>query len=143
MARNVTAELFILGVDLISPLAAIHHSFLHRGRRNSNSNKKKTKTGKGKRRKSKEIETEAVIEEKTGTINTQTPKRDSGRIEEKERDKGIEEEQKEVKGNQKRQRLKETKETQEGIKDKEGHTYSLRCKHYSSSRFKMVDTQPD
>ena len=56
----------------------------------------------------------------------------------------MEEERREVKGNQKRQRLKETKETQEGTKDKEGHTYSLRYKYYSSSsRFKVEETQPD
>ena len=56
----------------------------------------------------------------------------------------MEEEQREVNENQKRrQRLKETKETQEGTKDKEGHTYSLRYKYYSSSRFKVEDTQPD
>ena len=55
----------------------------------------------------------------------------------------MEEEQREVNENQKRQRLKDTKKSQEGTKDKEGHTYSLRYKYYSSSRFKVEDTQPD
>ena len=57
--------------------------------------------------------------------------------------KRMEEEQREVKENQKRQRLEETKETQKGTKDKGGHTYSRRYRHYSSSRFKVEDTQPD
>ena len=44
---------------------------------------------------------------------------------------------------QKRQEIEEKKETQQGIKEKEKHTCSLRYTYCRSGRFKVEGTQPD